>query len=57
MAECTSGELVVLVMSPEESAMVVHALMELWENNDVFAQASDYSRGLVLGLMDSIGIV
>lgn len=57
MAECTSGDLIVLVMDDEEVEMLRYALIELWENNDQFsAQATAHQKSVLLRLMDAIGV-
>lgn len=57
MAECTSGDLTVLVMDSEEVEMLRYALIELWENNDRFsAQATAHQKGVLLRLMDAVGV-
>lgn len=56
MAECTSGDLVVLIMDNDEVEMLRYALMELWENNDRFStHATNHQNSVLLRLMDAVG--
>lgn len=58
MAECTSGDLTVLVMNVDESRVLMQALTRLWEDDsECLILANEWERGALHSLMDAIGVV
>lgn len=57
MAECTSGDVTVLVLDAAETHVLVTALKHLWkDDNECLILANDWERGTLHSLMDAIGV-
>lgn len=57
MAECTSGDLTVLVLDNTETQILITALKHLWkDDNECLILANDWERGALHSVMDAIGV-
>ena len=58
MAECVSGDVIVLIMDKDESAFLVEAL--LFELDSINQELSDdwnwSTKNIIVGLLDALGV-